>query len=265
MIFCLEKKQKIRYGAIRMKELINTAGQFPLLVVTWAIKGGWVMWPLLFCGGLMFGVLLERFWLLDLYRRRHQGLERFLQPFLPSLPAGTPSLSGLSWDPINGWPFPSLDAGLDSSPLACLIQKARKAWGKSPEELEYVLGQEMAAWLVFLEKRLAWVNTVITAAPLLGLLGTVTGMMASFQSLSEQGTTSLNAVTGGVSEALIATATGLLIALIGLFGYNHFQHQIRTWTQQMEAFSHFLLACHRSEQLPPPHCSSHAAETPSPL
>src|SRR5207248_8012294 len=72
-----------------------------------------------------------------------------------------------------------------------------------------------------LQRRLGVLDTVITVAPLLGLLGTVTGMMGSFHVLSSQrGLSQPSAITGGVAEALIATATGLAIAIVTLVGYN---------------------------------------------
>jgi biopolymer transport protein ExbB len=71
------------------------------------------------------------------------------------------------------------------------------------------------------QQGLAVLDTCITAAPLLGLLGTVTGMMATFGALGEGDIgASAGKITGGVGEALIATAAGLVIAIIGLFPYN---------------------------------------------
>ncbi|HEY9249925.1 MAG TPA: MotA/TolQ/ExbB proton channel family protein [Rariglobus sp.] len=71
------------------------------------------------------------------------------------------------------------------------------------------------------QQGIAVLDTCITAAPLLGLLGTVTGMMATFGALGEGDIgASAGKITGGVGEALIATACGLVIAIIGLFPYN---------------------------------------------
>lgn len=71
-------------------------------------------------------------------------------------------------------------------------------------------------------------DTVITAAPLLGLLGTVTGMMNTFGALGAGGDIAANAskITGGVAEALIATACGLLVAIMGLFPFNYVNARI---------------------------------------
>ncbi|MFO0873194.1 MAG: MotA/TolQ/ExbB proton channel family protein [Phycisphaerales bacterium] len=68
-------------------------------------------------------------------------------------------------------------------------------------------------------------STIITAAPMLGILGTVTGIIKSFQLIGEQTTlTDPRAVSGGIAEALITTAAGLVIALIVLFPYMAFRH-----------------------------------------
>ena len=68
-----------------------------------------------------------------------------------------------------------------------------------------------------------WVlETIVTAAPLMGLLGTITGMMQAFQVIGGSGLVAPTRVTSGVAQALISTALGLLIALIALFGFNFF-------------------------------------------
>src|SRR5215470_7592510 len=77
-----------------------------------------------------------------------------------------------------------------------------------------------------------WVlETVVTAAPLLGLLGTITGMMQSFKVIGGSGLVAPTQVTSGVAQALIATALGLLIALFALFGFNYFA---RTQSQALD-------------------------------
>ena len=65
-------------------------------------------------------------------------------------------------------------------------------------------------------------ETVVTAAPLMGLLGTITGMMQAFKVIGGSGLVAPTQVTSGVAQALIATALGLLIALFALFGFNFF-------------------------------------------
>ena len=77
-------------------------------------------------------------------------------------------------------------------------------------------------------------DTVITLAPLLGLLGTITGMISAFGIVSEAGLGQPHAITGGIAEALIATATGLLIAIMTLIPYNYFRSKVEQLTDVLE-------------------------------
>jgi biopolymer transport protein ExbB len=91
-----------------------------------------------------------------------------------------------------------------------------------------------------LKSRLGILDTIVTLAPLLGLLGTVVGMIGSFDVMSEAGLGQPHAVTGGVAEALIATATGLLIAILTLISYNYFTTKVEREMDRMEHFSSSL-------------------------
>ena len=87
-----------------------------------------------------------------------------------------------------------------------------------------------------LTKRLGSLDTIITIAPLLGLLGTVTGMISAFHVIAaKEGISTPTAITGGVAEALIATATGLAIAIFTLIGYNHLQERIKHIVAEIES------------------------------
>jgi len=88
-----------------------------------------------------------------------------------------------------------------------------------------------------LKKRLVILDTIITLAPLLGLLGTITGMISSFGIMSEAGLGQPHAVTGGVAEALIATATGLLIAILTLIPYNYFSNRAERELEEIEYYA----------------------------
>jgi len=80
-----------------------------------------------------------------------------------------------------------------------------------------------------------WVlETIVTAAPLLGLLGTITGMMQAFKLIGNKGLVDPTGITGGVAQALIATALGLFIAIIALFGFNFFSRRQSQVLDKME-------------------------------
>jgi biopolymer transport protein ExbB len=81
---------------------------------------------------------------------------------------------------------------------------------------------------------LSILDTIMTLAPLLGLLGTITGMISAFGIVSEAGLGQPHAITGGIAEALIATATGLLIAIMTLIPYNYFRSKVEQLTDVLE-------------------------------
>jgi biopolymer transport protein ExbB len=85
-----------------------------------------------------------------------------------------------------------------------------------------------------LRRYLPILDTIITLGPLLGLLGTITGMISAFGIMSEAGLGQPHAVTGGVAEALIATATGLFVAIMTLIPYNYFNAKVEQLTSLME-------------------------------
>jgi biopolymer transport protein ExbB len=127
-------------------------------------------------------------------------------------------------------------------PLSSIFATGATSFDLSEAELEKVLTRKAQTWIPLLEKRLEVLDTIITAAPLMGLLGTITGMMASFQVLSTNGVNEPNAITGGVAEALIATATGLVVALVSLIFYNYFNSKVRQTLDHMEAVGNLFLS-----------------------
>ncbi len=89
--------------------------------------------------------------------------------------------------------------------------------------------------------RYLWVlDTIVTLAPLLGLLGTIIGMFSAFQVLSDPSNMSTK-VTGGVAEALLATASGLFVAIIGLVLFNGLSNRVRVIMHQMETIKVMLI------------------------
>src|SRR5215217_7178534 len=98
-------------------------------------------------------------------------------------------------------------------------------------------GQELARY----QQGMATLDTCITAAPLLGLLGTVTGMMKTFGALGGGDVGgAMGAITGGVAEALIATMCGLGIAILGLFPFNYLNARTEQAKQEVSDASHAL-------------------------
>jgi len=99
-----------------------------------------------------------------------------------------------------------------------------------------------------LSRRLWVLETIVTAAPLLGLMGTIAGMMDAFKIIGGSGIVNPTGVTGGVAQALIATAIGLLIALIALFGFNFFSRIQSQIMDEMERLGTRLIDHIRLDQ-----------------
>ena len=93
-----------------------------------------------------------------------------------------------------------------------------------------------------LKRGLPILDTVITLGPLLGLLGTIIGMIDSFGIMAETGLGNPHAVTGGVAEALICTAAGICVAIITLIPYNFFLSKVEQETERIEQFATQLQA-----------------------
>ena len=88
-----------------------------------------------------------------------------------------------------------------------------------------------------MQRFMGGLDTMITIAPLLGILGTVIGIIASFEMLGASGIENPQAVTGGIAQALITTATGLSIAIITVFPYNYFNSRIKKAAAIMEKYA----------------------------
>ena len=92
-----------------------------------------------------------------------------------------------------------------------------------------------------LEKFLTFLATTGSTAPFIGLFGTVWGIMDSFRGIGQTGSASLAVVAPGISEALVATAIGLVAAIPAVVGYNHFVHKVNVLTGEMDNFSQEFL------------------------
>jgi biopolymer transport protein ExbB len=192
------------------------------------LRGGFMMYPLLASGLIATVVIVDRF----LFFKK-------IKPPVQCLSSGLKYLKNSDTPGLRK----SITEAMD--PLSSILLTAVDHSHLSVAELEETLKIKAEEWLILLEKRLDILDTIITSAPLMGLLGTITGMMASFQILSQSGVNEPNAITGGVSEALIATATGLVIALISLVAFNYFNSRVNRLLGEMEIASSQVLQIHR--------------------
>lgn len=100
--------------------------------------------------------------------------------------------------------------------------------------IEGIISESILEQTTELEKGMSLLGTVVNAAPQLGLLGTVTGMIAAFSALTRNGTSTAKIVAGGISEALYTTTFGLIVAIPALVFYNYFNRRIDVIVAEME-------------------------------
>jgi biopolymer transport protein ExbB len=202
--------------------------------IEFILRGGFMMIPLLISAFFALTVILERIYILGkVYHTPPEWIEKVFAKIKSNRFNDAQKLCTHS-----------------HTPIAAILSAGIEHFDNPIEEMELSMKNQAEAWVPLLEKRIEVIDTVITAAPLMGLLGTITGMMASFQVLSEKGVNEPNAITGGVAEALIATATGLVIALFCLVAYNYLTAKIKNAIYDIESIAsrvvEIRLATHRT-------------------
>jgi biopolymer transport protein ExbB len=119
-------------------------------------------------------------------------------------------------------------------PIAAILYSGLQKADKGDEAVEKAIGTAGVIEMSFLERGLVWVSSVSTIAPLVGFLGTVSGMINAFEAIANSDQVNAKLVASGISEALITTATGLVIAIPATIGYNYFVSAIDRFTIEME-------------------------------
>lgn len=126
--------------------------------------------------------------------------------------------------------------------LAGSPERAARYSGSQVEALRLVLDSEGNGERDQLARFLPWLATIGSVSPLIGLLGTVLGVIRAFIGIAVSGSGNLSAVAPGVAEALIATAAALAVAIPAVFGYNLFANRLNTVDGELEGFGSELIA-----------------------
>jgi biopolymer transport protein TolQ len=105
------------------------------------------------------------------------------------------------------------------------------------EAIRVILEEAAGAQAMALEKGMIVLSTAVAGGPFIGLLGTVWGVMSTFAGIAESNSASLTAMAPGVAAALVATVTGLLVAIPAMFAYNFMVTSIRAITQELDGFA----------------------------
>ncbi len=183
------------------------------------LKGGPIMYPLLICSIIALTVIIERmiFWIVEDHRR-DQALVNDV----------------LSLAERGDWETVRTSIG-DSKDFALRILVA----GILHKEFSMAKAMETAATdeIDRMRQHLPILDTIITVSPLLGIFGTVIGIILSFEILGSAGIEEPQAVTAGIAQALITTASGLGIAILSLFPYNYFNSRVEKAAAYIEKYA----------------------------
>lgn len=121
-----------------------------------------------------------------------------------------------------------------SGPVASIFYAGLSKMEKTKEEIEKAVQNAGGLEMAFLEKNMIWINSVITIAPMLGFTGTVVGMIKAFEDIKMANDISPAVVAGGISQALLTTAFGLIVAMIMQVAQNFFVSMIDKLILDME-------------------------------
>ena len=172
--------------------------------------GGPFMWPLLACSILIISISIEKLWFLQNRLVSPKGLSNQIMNLLNNDLLSNKQAAEIS----------------NLSSLGFLLINCIKYKNLPRENLESKIEEKAIEIKYFLERRLSMLGTIATISPLLGLLGTVVGMITAFTGLTETSGANPDLLASGISQALITTAFGLLIAVPGLVLHKYFEQKI---------------------------------------
>jgi len=189
-------------------------------------QGGIFMYPLLFFSVLAATVAIERF---IVFSKAKINVSDFLTKIRKALLVNRNVKEAIKI------------CEQSKGPVASVMKAGLLRYGHSREDVEKTIENAALYELDRLEKRLGVLATTANVAPMLGFLGTVAGMIKSFATLAEQGLTNPAAVAVGISEALITTATGLIIAIPAQLVYNWYTTKVTRFVRDIETASNMLV------------------------
>lgn len=188
-------------------------------------KGGFIIYPLLLCSILGLAIVIEK----ALSLRRKKVIIPEVVNVLDNIKGPADVGLALSICEKHKGPFPNIvRIGLENRDLP-------------KEEIKEVLNDQGRQEVHSLEKGLVILETVAGIAPLLGLLGTVIGILKVFNVISAIGIGQANAMAGGISEALITTIVGLSIGIPAVVAFNVFTNKAETLVLEIEKYSSLVL------------------------
>ncbi len=181
-------------------------------------SGGWLMLPIILCSIISISIIAERFWSL----RRDKVLPRHLVAEV--------------WNRVKQGKFKKIDMELlgKQSALGRILVAGILCRGENRDRIKEGIEERGREVVHELERFLDTLGTIAAISPLLGLLGTVIGMISVFTAITTHGVGNPAALASGISQAMITTAAGLTVAIPSLVFYRYFRRRVDSIVVEME-------------------------------
>ena len=187
------------------------------------LKGGWLMWPLLILGGVTVFIFVERYMAIRKASNLDMNFMNRIRDFI-----------------VDGKIAAAIDLCKSTdTPIARMIEKGIERIGRPMSDIQTAIENVANVEVAKMETGLPWLASIAGGAPMIGFLGTVTGMVQVFidMSANQSGGIELAQLSAGMYVAMVTTVGGLIVGIPAYFGYNYLVARIEKLVFQMEANS----------------------------
>jgi biopolymer transport protein ExbB len=199
---------------------VETAGDMDLTILDFAIKGGWMMIPIILLSFIAAYIFIERYYVIRNATKEDQNFMNRIKDYIHDGKIEAALALCRSTD----------------SPSARMVEKGISRLGRPLQDITTAIENVGKLEIAKLEKSFPTLATISGAEPMLGFLGTVIGMVRSFYAMSQAGNNiEVSLLSDGIYTALITTAAGLIIGILGYFAYNTLVVRVERVVFRLEA------------------------------
>ncbi len=200
-------------------QLTSKVGNDSVSLIDLILKGGWIMIPIALLSIIAIYIIVERILTL---KKASTKPEAFMTKVKARVAQGD----------VEGARLLCIE---ENTPISRMIEKGLSRIGSPLKNIEVAIENVGKIEIYYLEKNLSVLATISGAAPMIGFLGTVTGMIQAFISIAqEEGSVSPKLLSSGIYEAMITTAAGLTVGIVAYIGYNYLVAQLSKAIHKME-------------------------------
>lgn len=205
---------------VAVQAVLPVKEELSFSLIEMALKGGWIMIPLLLLSILAIYIFGERWWAI---RKASQIDENFMRNIHDYIHEGKIKAA------INL-------CQSQETPIARLIEKGIERIGRPLNDIQTAVENMGNVEVARLEKGLPMLATIAGGAPMIGFLGTVIGMIQAFYNMSQAGSNvDITLLSGGIYTAMVTTVAGLIVGIVAFFGYNYLVARIDNIVYKMES------------------------------